>query len=47
LPDAVAASMASGTRYRIIERCDPVLDLSSRDDVPAVRSALEQHAIHL
>jgi len=47
LPDAVLESMRHGTRYRIVKRADAVLDLSSRDDVAAVRSALAGHVVAL
>jgi glucose-1-phosphate thymidylyltransferase len=47
LPDAVLESMRHGTRYRIVKRDEAVLDLSSRDDVAAVRSALADHTISL
>jgi glucose-1-phosphate thymidylyltransferase len=40
LPDAVMASQRLGTRYRILESSESVLDLSSREDIASVRSAL-------
>lgn len=47
LPDAVVKSMHDGARYRIVERFEPVLDLSSRDDIAAVRTALADHDVML
>lgn len=47
LPDAVVRSMQAGARYRIVERFEPVLDLSSRDDIAAVRAALADHDVRL
>ena len=47
LPDAVMRSLRDGVSYRVVERCDPVLDLSSRDDIAAVRSALADHVVSL
>jgi dTDP-glucose pyrophosphorylase len=47
LPDAVARSMQDGVRYRVLERFEPVLDLSSRDDVASVRNALAGHVVNL
>ncbi len=47
LPDAVARSQHDGVRYRVVERFEPVLDLSSRDDIAAVRAALADHHIRL
>jgi dTDP-glucose pyrophosphorylase len=47
LPDAVVRSMQDGARYRILERSEPVLDLSSRDDIAAVRTALAEHEVRL
>ncbi len=47
LPDAVLRSMASGVSYRVIERGEAVLDLSSRDDIAAVRAALAGHDVRL
>ena len=47
LPDAVLKSMQNGVAYRIIERFEPVLDLSSRDDIATVRAALANHNVRL
>ena len=47
LPDAVIKSMDDGVRYRIVERFEPVLDLSSRDDIATVRTALANHDVQL
>ncbi len=47
LPDAVLRSMRAGVTYHVIERGEAVLDLSSRDDIAAVRAALAGHAVHL
>jgi glucose-1-phosphate thymidylyltransferase len=47
LPDAVAAELARGARLRIIESREPVLDLSCRDDIAAVRNALAGHQVRL
>lgn len=40
LPDAVTASMTTGTCYRIVTSHEAVLDLSSREDIATVRHAL-------
>ena len=47
LPDAVVKSMQDGAVYRVVERFEPVLDLSSRDDIAAVRTALANHDVRL
>ena len=47
LPDAVVKSMRDGVGYRIFESFEPVLDLSSRDDIATVRTALANHTVRL
>jgi dTDP-glucose pyrophosphorylase len=47
LPAAVALSRAAGCRYRVIPHAGQVLDLSRRDDVAGVRTALAGHVVDL
>lgn len=47
LPDAVAAAMAAGMRLRVVPSDEPVIDLSCRDDIAAVRALLEHKPVVL
>jgi dTDP-glucose pyrophosphorylase len=47
LPDAVRSSMAAGTRYEVVTAHAPVLDLSRREDIPAVARSLRGRAVAL
>lgn len=47
LPDAVACSLGGGTAYQVVESREPVLDLSCRDDVAAVRAVLDRREVVL
>lgn len=44
LTDAVALAMARGARFRVVPVSDGVLDLSRRDDIPAVERFLAERA---
>ena len=45
LPDAVALSMERGTRYRVVPVRAGVLDMSRREDIPAVERILARRAL--
>jgi dTDP-glucose pyrophosphorylase len=47
LPDAVRTSMATGTRYEVVTVDAPVLDLSRREDIPAVTRSLHGRSVAL
>jgi dTDP-glucose pyrophosphorylase len=47
LPDAVSHELARGQQLRVIESREPVLDLSCRDDISAVRQALSGQQVAL
>ncbi len=47
LPDAVALLVAEGVRFAIVPAKEAVLDLSSRDDIASVRTALAGVAVRL
>lgn len=44
LTDAVALAMARGARFRVVPVSDGVLDVSRREDIPAVERLLADHA---
>lgn len=45
LADAIAASIALGERYRMVEIAESVLDLSSPADIPLVSARLRGHEV--
>jgi dTDP-glucose pyrophosphorylase len=45
LPDAVRSSMATGARYEVVTVDAPVLDLSRREDIPAVARSLRGRSV--
>ena len=45
--DAVAAAMKAGMRLHIVPSDEPVIDLSCRDDIAAVRALLEHREVRL
>ncbi len=47
LTDAVASAIAAGCPFTISESSEPVLDLSCRDDLASVCTALASHQVHL
>jgi glucose-1-phosphate thymidylyltransferase len=47
LPDAVRSSMATGVRYEVVTADAPVLDLSRREDIPAVARSLRGRDVAL
>ena len=47
LTDAVALTMHGGGSFQVVESAEAVLDLSSRDDLSSVRSALAGHQVRL
>jgi dTDP-glucose pyrophosphorylase len=47
LPDAVRRSMATGTRYAVVNVDAPVLNLSRREDIPAVARSLRGRGVAL
>jgi dTDP-glucose pyrophosphorylase len=47
LTSAIAVALASGVDFTVSESCEPVLDLSRRDDLASVRAALMGHEVRL
>lgn len=47
LPDAVATAMQAGMRLQVVPSDEPVIDLSSRDDIAAVRKLLGHRVVLL